>query len=287
MSDPESGSRATIAALLRAARAQLAERSDSAALDAEVLLAAALGKPRSFLYAWPDHEPTTSVRARFEDALTARSSGTPVAYTLGVKEFFGIDLAVDPSVLIPRPDTETLVECAIERIPPDAVVVDLGTGSGAVAVVLARERPDCRMMATDRSFQALRVAQGNGRHHACRVNWLCADWTAALAAQSVDALVSNPPYVAEGDPHLAALAAEPASALVSGPDGLDAIRAIIGDAGRVLRPGGLLLLEHGWDQAEAVRALLSDAGFEAVESVMDLNGHERVSVGQRAVGALR
>ncbi|MHA7834539.1 MAG: HemK/PrmC family methyltransferase, partial [Algiphilus sp.] len=167
-----------------------------------------------------------------------------------------------------------------------AVVADLGTGSGAVAVVLARERPDCQLIATDRSPQALRVARGNGRHHACPVLWLCADWTAALAAQSVDALVSNPPYIAEGDPHLADLAAEPVSALVSGPDGLDAIRTIIGDAGRVLRPSGYLLLEHGWDQAETVRALLCDAGFEGVESVRDLNGHERVSLGRRAAAAI-
>ena len=287
MSDQPSADDATVAALLRAARALLAERSDTAALDAELLLAATLGKPRSFLYAWPDHAPTASVRARFEAAVAARSSGTPVAYTLGVKEFFGIDLAVNPSVLIPRPDTESLVECAIERIPMGSAVVDLGTGSGAVAVVLARERPDCRLLATDRSLPALRVAQGNARHHDCQVAWLCSDWTSALAARSVDVLLSNPPYVAEGDPHLAALAAEPVNALVSGRDGLDAIRAIVADAPRVLRAGGQLLLEHGWDQAAAVRALLCEAGFEAVESVRDLNGHERVSLGRRAADAIR
>lgn len=279
MNDPERAAD-TVAALLRAARTQLAEHSDSASLDAELLLAAALGKPRSFLYAWPDHAPTETVRDRFEQAVHARSGGQPVAYTLGVKEFFGMDLAVDGRVLIPRPDTETLVECAIERLPSGASVVDLGTGSGAVAIVLSRERPDCRVAATDRSADALDVASRNARHHGCSIAMLCADWTAALADHSVDALISNPPYVAEGDPYLAALAAEPVSALVSGPDGLDAIRAIVGDAPRVLRPGGQLFLEHGWDQGEAVRGLMTAAGLEGVESVMDLGGHERVSFGR-------
>jgi len=278
VNDPEPTA-ATVASLLRAARAQLAEQSDSASLDAELLLAEALGKPRSFLYAWPDHAPTTTVRERFEQAVHARSAGQPVAYTLGVKEFFGIDLAVDARVLIPRPDTEALVECAIERLPSGASVVDLGTGSGAVAIVLARERPDCWIAATDRSPDALGVAQRNAVHHGCTIAMLCADWTVALADHSVDALVSNPPYVAEGDPHLGALAAEPLHALVAGADGLDAIRRIVRDAPRVLRAGGQLLLEHGWDQGEAVRGLMTAAGFEGVESVLDLGGHERVSYG--------
>lgn len=272
----------TVAALLRTARAQLEGRSDSAALDAELLLASVLGKPRSFLYAWPDHAPTATVRERFERALHDRVSGSPVAYTLGVKEFFGLDLAVNPNVLIPRPDTETLVECAIERLPAAAAVVDLGTGSGAVAIVLARERRDCHVMATDRSWEALRVAQANARHHDCAIAMLCAHWSSAFAANSVDALISNPPYVAEGDPHLGALAAEPVAALVSGPDGLDAIRAIVGDAPRVLRPGGQLMLEHGWDQGESVRSLMVAAGFEGVESLQDLGGNERVSYGHIA-----
>lgn len=272
----------TVAALLRAARAQLEGRSDSAALDAELLLASALGKPRSFLYAWPDHAPTATVRERFERALHDRSTGAPIAYTLGVKEFFGLDLAVNPSVLIPRPDTETLVECAIERLPAAASVVELGTGSGAVAIVLARERRDCRVIATDRSWEALRVARANARHHDCAIPMVCADWTGVLADSSVDALISNPPYVAEGDPHLAALAAEPVAALVSGTDGLDAVRAIVDDAPRVLRPGGQLMLEHGWDQGEAVRDLMVAAGFQGVESLLDLGGNERVSYGHLA-----
>lgn len=269
-------------ALLRAARERLAGRSDSAALDAELLLASALGKPRSFVYAWPDHRPTSTLRERFEASVAARAGGQPVAYTLGSREFFGLDLAVSPAVLIPRPDTELLVEQALEHLPLDSTarIVDLGTGSGAVALALAQQRPAACIVATDRSVEALSVAHANAQHLGLSAAFLRGDWCAPLGDACFDLVVANPPYVAEGDPHLADLAAEPMCALVAGPDGLDALRAIVAQAPRVLRPGGWLLLEHGFDQAEAVRNLLADAGFCAVASEHDLGGHERVSFGQ-------
>lgn len=270
-------------AMLRAAREQLAGRSDSAGLDAELLLAAALGKPRSFLYAWPDHQPTSSVRERFADSIRARAAGQPVAYTLGSKEFFGLDLAVTPAVLIPRPDTELLVEQVLERLDAGstATIADLGTGSGAVALALARHLPAARVLATDSSAEALKVARANARELRLEVDFLRGDWCAPLGDASVDVLVANPPYVAEGDPHLAELAAEPLAALVSGPEGLDALRTIIGQSPRVLRTGGWLVLEHGFDQGGAVRTLLAEAGFSGVTSARDLGGHERVSLGHR------
>jgi release factor glutamine methyltransferase len=270
-------------AMLRAAREQLADHSDSAGLDAELLLAAALGKPRSFLYAWPDHQPTSSVRERFADSIKARAAGQPVAYTLGSKEFFGLDLAVTSAVLIPRPDTELLVEQALERLEPDstAVIADLGTGSGAVALALAHHLPAARVLATDSSNEALAVARANARELRLAVDFLRGDWCAPLGDASIDMLVANPPYVAEGDPHLADLAAEPLAALVAGPEGLDALRTIVAQAPRVLRAGGWLLLEHGFDQGEAVRALLEAAGFVDVRTACDLGGNERVSLGRR------
>lgn len=274
-------------ALLRAAREQLAGHSDSAGLDAELLLAAALGKPRSFLYAWPDHLPTESVQARYADSIAARVGGQPVAYTLGSKEFFGLDLAVTPDVLIPRPDTELLVELALERAPGDApvTIADLGTGSGAVALALAHHLPAASVIATDNSAGALAVARGNARHLGLRIALLRGDWCAPLREASCDLVVANPPYIAEGDPHLADLAAEPLAALVAGSDGLDALRAIIIAAPRVLKPGGWLLLEHGWDQGAAVRELLQGAGFVDVDTACDLGGNERVSFAQRPASA--
>lgn len=271
----------TVGQLLRAARDRLGARSESAGLDAELLLAAALGKPRSFLYAWPDHVPTASVRERFDHALADRLEGRPVAYTLGVREFFGLELAVSPAVLIPRPDTELLVEHAVAHIEAGSTVVDLGTGSGAIALAVAHERPGARVLATDASPAALAVARANARRLDLRVDLVAGDWCAPLADASVDILLSNPPYIAEGDPHLAALSAEPASALVSGRDGLDALRAIVAQAPRVLRPGGRIVLEHGFEQAPAVRALLAEAGFEDIDSERDLGGHERISFGRR------
>lgn len=271
----------TLARLLREAQQQLAAHSDSPRLDAELLLAAALGRPRSFLYAWPDHAPTDSVRARFAAGIAARGDGAPVAYLLGNQPFHGLELQVTPDVLVPRADTEVLVEAALARLPAGlaADVADLGTGSGAVALAIANARPLARVTGIDISPRALAVAAGNGRALGLELRWLQGDWSAPLADASLDMLVSNPPYIAEDDPHLAALAHEPRLALVAGADGLDALRIIIADGRRVLRPGGWLLVEHGWQQGEAVRALFAEHGYGEVTSELDLAGHERVTLG--------
>lgn len=273
----------TVRELLAHARSALAGHSDSAGLDAELLLAQLLDKPRSFLYAWPDHMPTTTVAERFGSAIAERAQGQPVAYTLGNKEFFGLELAVSPAVLIPRPDTELLVECVLDAMPVDAsdCVVDLGTGSGAIALAVAAHRRRAQIIATDISAEALLVATANARLHALDVAFARASWTTGLRDASVDWLLANPPYIAEDDPHLPGLAAEPSGALVGGVDGLDALRAIIADASRVLRPGGRVLLEHGFDQASAVRGLLAAAGLCDIFSRCDLGDNERVSGARR------
>jgi release factor glutamine methyltransferase len=207
-----------------------------------------------------------------------------VAHLTGEREFWSLPLQVNEHTLIPRPDTETLVQWALELPLAGArTVADLGTGSGAVALALASERPDWSVLATDFSAQSLQVAASNrARLKLYNVALLRCDWLSALGAARFDLLVSNPPYIAEGDAHLTEgdLRFEPASALRSGPDGLDALRSIIAGAPAVLRPGGWLLLEHGYDQADAVRKLLVEAGFAGVMSRSDLAGHSRVSGGQ-------
>lgn len=269
--------------LLKAARDALARNrphADTSAIDAELLLAKALGKPRSFLYAWPDHVPTQHVADRFRRDIATRAAGQPVAYTLGVKEFFGLELAVTPAVLIPRPETELLVELALDWLDAarDATVVDLGTGSGAVALAVQQHRPAARVVGTDVSADALAVAVGNGRRLALPVAFARAFWCDGLADRSVDLLLSNPPYVTAGDRHLPALAAEPSLALVAGDDGLDALRAIASNAPRVLRPGGAVMVEHGVDQEEAVAELFAAAGLEDIRCELDIEGRPRVTL---------
>jgi release factor glutamine methyltransferase len=256
-----------------------------ARIDAELLLAHALGAPRAKLYAWPELEPDAAARKRFERDVEARSNGEPIAYLTGHRAFWTLDLAVSSAVLIPRPETERLVELALERIAPDrdARIADLGTGSGAIALAIASERPRVRVLATDASPAALAVARANAERLALRnVAFAQGDWCDALGGERFDAIVSNPPYIAEGDPHLDAgdLPREPRSALASGVDGLDAIRRITGCAPSHLESGGWLLLEHGWDQASRVRALLEDADFVDVASVRDDASHERVTLGR-------
>jgi release factor glutamine methyltransferase len=270
------------------ARASARIGGDAARLEAELLLAHMLGVSRAKLYAWPELVPDADSRARFERAIEARAAGEPVAYLLGHREFWKLDLSVSPAVLIPRPETERLVELALERIAPDRAVriADLGTGSGAIALAIASERPRARVLATDASADALVVARANAERLAVRnVTFAQGDWCDALGALRFDVIVSNPPYIAEGDPHLDAgdLPREPRSALASGVDGLDAIRRIVACAPAQLDPGGWLLLEHGWEQASHVRALLVGAGFVAVESARDDAGHERVSLGRTRV----
>lgn len=269
----------TLRQLLEAARGRVEPT------DAEVLLAHALGQGRGWLYAHADDRPTADQAARFDDLLLRRVAGEPVAYLCGRRGFWTLDLAVTPDTLIPRPETECLVELALARLPADrdVDVADLGTGSGAIALALACERPRARVVATDASMAALAVAHGNARDAGLgNVEFRAGDWFDALDERGFDLVASNPPYIAEGDPHLSQgdLPHEPASALSSGVDGLDAIRVIAAQAPAYLRPGGWLLLEHGWNQGEPVRALLSAAGFVDVATHHDLERRERVSVGR-------
>jgi release factor glutamine methyltransferase len=268
---------------LRQALAQAAAQG-VARLDAQLLLLHVLRRPagdRAWLIAHDDDAMPPAFQLRYEALCQRRADGEPVAYLTGEKEFFGLPLAVDARVLVPRPDTETLVEWALEvlRELPSPHVVDLGTGSGAIALALQSARPDARVEAVDRSADALAVAGDNARRLGLPVTFRQASWLEG--AGTYDLVVSNPPYVAAGDPHLQSLRHEPLSALVAGADGLDDLRAIAAAAPGHLRPGGWLLLEHGHDQARAVRDWLTAAGLTAVASRNDLAGIARCSGGRR------
>jgi release factor glutamine methyltransferase len=216
-------------------------------------------------------------------ALCARRlAGEPMAYLIGEREFYGLALQVDAAVLIPRPETELLVELALQHLPPRARVLDMGTGSGAIAIAIAHSRPDVEVWALDASAAALQVAQRNAARHDARVRFLQSDWYAAVGAQHFDLIVSNPPYITAGDRHLQEgdLRFEPLDALTDHADGLSALRIIVAEADRYLHAGGWLLMEHGYDQAQAVRGLLDAAHFSAVQSWRDLAGIERVSGGR-------
>ncbi|MBN8728078.1 MAG: peptide chain release factor N(5)-glutamine methyltransferase [Xanthomonadales bacterium] len=270
--------------LLGAATARLGG-GEEARGEAEILLAHALGRSRTWLFAWPEFEPDGAAEATFWRLVGARQGGKPVAYLTGRRGFWSLELEVTPAVLIPRAETERLVELALERIPQarHAAVADLGTGSGAIALALASERPMAKVLATDASLDALAVAASNARRLGLRnIQFAEGDWCAALGDRRFDAIVSNPPYIEAGDPHLAQgdLPHEPPAALESGADGLDAIRAIIRATPAHLQAGGWLLLEHGWNQGAAVRALLGAAGFAAVATAQDLGGRDRVSSGR-------
>ena len=254
--------------------------SPSPRLDAELLLAHVLGKPRSFLRTWPEHQPDAEQYAAFERLLQRRRAGEPVAYLLGRQGFWSLDLEVSPDTLIPRPDTELLVETALQLAPATPLeVLDLGTGTGAIALALAAERPAWRVTGVDRVDAAVALAARNGqRLGLSNARFQLSHWFDGLDEQRFALIVSNPPYIAAADRHLSEgdVRFEPASALVAGADD---IRSIIAQAPRHLLPGGWLLLEHGYDQAEAVRALLSAAGFTRVESRRDLGNHQRISLG--------
>ncbi len=257
--------------------------SDTAQLDASILLCHVLDCPRSFLLSHPETALSPAQRQAFETLVARRAQGEPVAYLTGVKPFWSLELKVTPDVLIPRPETETLVEAALARMPPQRPlrVAELGTGSGAIALALARERPRAHVVGTDISDAALAVARQNERLHAIpNVVFHESVWFAALEGQRFDLIVSNPPYVAAHDPHLDALRFEPRTALVAGADGLDALRILVREAPGYLEPGGWLLVEHGAGQGEAVRSLFAGAGFTAVETLPDLAGLPRVSLGQ-------
>lgn len=257
-------------------------------VDAEVLLLHVLGKPRSWLFAHIDDAVAARAADDYAALVERRAAGEPVAYLTGRRGFWTLDLEVTPATLIPRPETERLVELALERLPPDAAarVADLGTGSGAVALAIASERPRAQLVATDASAAALAVARRNARRLGLgNVRFAQGDWLAPLRGERFDLVVSNPPYIEAGDPHLEQgdLRFEPPAALASGRDGLDDIRRIVRDARSVLAPGGWLLFEHGWNQGEPARALLGEAGYAELFTAQDLEVRDRVSGGRRAV----
>ncbi|BCK86401.1 release factor glutamine methyltransferase [Sideroxyarcus emersonii] len=257
----------------------------TARIEVQSLLQQALAVPRSYLLAHPEQVLTAAQQATYDGMLQRRLRGEPIAHILGTREFFGLNLKVTPDTLIPRPDTELLVELALQRIPVHGRfrVLDLGTGSGAIALALAHARPEAEVTAVDASAAALAVARENALRLGIRnVDLVHSDWFAALAGKRYGLIVSNPPYVAAGDEHLAQgdLRFEPASALAAGADGLDDIRRIVGQAGRFLEDASWLLLEHGYDQAGAVRTLLEQRGFIEVFSATDMAGIERVSGGK-------
>lgn len=284
--ETQSRAGSTVEALLRAGVRLLEGRSPSPRLDAEVLLAHALGWSRAGLFARRDEPLAADQAERCLALLAARQSGRPVAHLTGRREFWSLELHVTPDVLTPRPDTETLVERALERIPAGAParVLDLGTGSGAVALAIAAERPAAAVTATDASPAALAVAAGNAqRLGLARVAFTTGDWLHAVAGTRFDVVVSNPPYLADADwattdPELDF---EPRAALAAGADGLDDLRRIVAATPAHLAPGGWLLLEHGATQGPAVRALLAAAGFTGVLTTPDLAGHPRVTEGRR------
>jgi len=256
-------------------------------LETRMLLEQALRRPRAWLLAHDDESLPEAAVQLFLEWVRRREAGEPMAYLLGEREFMGWMFEVTPDVLIPRPDTETLVATALDiiRDRPAVRVLDLGTGSGAIAISLALMCPDAVVHASDASHAALAVARRNGERLNAAVQWHQGDWYAALAdvEPGFDLIVSNPPYIASEDPHLAQgdLRFEPTTALTDGADGLQALRAIAQGAGAWLKPGGWLWLEHGWDQAQAVRALLLTYGFTEVGSRCDLAGIERISGGRR------
>ncbi|WP_211250431.1 peptide chain release factor N(5)-glutamine methyltransferase [Simplicispira psychrophila] len=253
-------------------------------IDAQLLLLHVLNRAdagRAWLLAHDNDALAPPEHACFIALCQRRAAGEPVAYLRGTKEFYGLPLHIDARVLDPRPDTETLVDWALELLAPVHTprVLDLGTGSGAIALALQHQRPDAQVRAIDASHDALAVAQANATQLGLAVQFAHGDWLRGVTGW-FDAIVSNPPYIAAADPHLAALRHEPLQALASGADGLDDIRHIVAQAPAHLHPGGWLLLEHGWDQAEAVQALLRAAGFVQVQSRKDLAGIARCSGGQ-------
>ena len=255
-------------------------------LEARMLAARVLEKNSAWLIAHADAAVSAATEQAFSALAARRVRGEPMAYILGEREFYGLEFGVTRAVLIPRPETELLVELALARIPQNetARVLDLGTGSGAIAVTLAKERPQAQLTAVDVDYAALGVARENARRHKVRVRFFCGDWFGALPGETFDLIVANPPYVAAADPHLGLgdLRYEPQRALVGGVDGLDCIRAIVAKAAAHLAPAAWLLFEHGYDQAEACRGLLEAEGYREVQSWPDLAGIPRVSGGRAA-----
>lgn len=258
--------------------------SDSAVLDTELLLSHALDVSRTYLKTWPDRQPDTDQVTTFAALFQRRIRGEPIAYILGHQDFWSLDLKVSEHTLIPRPETELLVETALElQLPPQSSVLDLGTGTGAIALALACERNDWNITALDFQPQAVALAEENrAAHKLDNVQIVQSNWFAALPAVKFDLIVSNPPYIENNDPHLSQgdVRFEPASALVSGAEGLDDLILLIGQSVAFLKPNGWLLVEHGYDQGPGVRALFAEAAFSAIETRNDYNQIDRITFGQ-------
>lgn len=274
----------TIQEKLISSASQLSSVSDSAKLDSELLLAFVLSKPRSYLYAWEDEKISDDEQEKFNLLLSRRIKGEPIAHILGERGFWSLDLQVTADTLIPRPDTERLVELALDIIPEQAKwnILDMGTGSGAIALSLAKERPHCSITATDQSLAALDIAKKNAqRNKISNIEFIQSDWFSELEGQQFNMIVSNPPYICDDDPHLQEgdVRFEPLSALASGEDGLNDIRTIIKHSQQYLVHGAALLLEHGYDQADAVCNLLKAANFTQVQNIKDYGDNPRVSMG--------
>ncbi|MCX7117172.1 MAG: peptide chain release factor N(5)-glutamine methyltransferase [Legionellales bacterium] len=264
----------------------LKSKSPTARLDAEVLLAHALSTSRTFLYTYPEKEVSLHQLETFQGLLDKRSEGVPIAYLTGVREFWSLPIKVSKDTLIPRPETELLVDLTLTLLAniQNATLLDLGTGSGAIALALASARSDWQLYATDISQAALQVASDNARIlKLSNVKWLCSDWFSSVPNRPVHAILSNPPYIKSNDPHLTQgdVRFEPIDALISGEDGLDALTGIIQKSDEKLLPGGLLLLEHGYHQGLAVTTMLIKQGYERVTTWQDAQGHDRVSGGWR------
>lgn len=271
------------AALADAVR-RLGEVTDSARLDAEILLARSIDMPRSYLFAHPEDTLDEAAQQRLKQVVSRRLAGEPMAYITGVREFWSLELMVSPATLVPRPETELLVDLALREIPRDAdwQVLDLGTGSGAIAVAIASERLRCQVIAVDNSSAALAIARQNVRQLGLsNVTCLDGNWTKPVADQLFNVIVSNPPYVRADDAALDALHSEPAAALVAGCDGLDAIRVLARDCATHLCTDGVLLIEHGADQQQGVEDLLLEHGWSAIVCHHDLAGKPRVSVARK------
>lgn len=276
----------TLGETVRQATRLLQAVSDSARLDAELLIARALAIPATHFITRPDDEVSAEQQDKIQALITRRARGEPVAYILGSRHFWDLELQVTPETLIPRPETELLVEAALSLYAPEQAidVIDLGTGSGAIAIAIARARPHWQVSATDASAAALEVARHNAQRYTLHnIRFVQSHWFDAIdSAQKFDLILSNPPYIAHGDPHLheGDVRFEPLHALESGVDGLDDIRVLIRNSRQHLRKRGWLMLEHGYDQADAVRQLFLDNGFTHIEQQRDLAGHVRMSMGR-------
>ena len=266
------------------ATARLSRSSESPRLDAEILLCRTIDMPRSYLFAHPEDELDKMTLERFENVIARRVEGEPMAYIMGMKEFWSLDLAISPATLVPRPETELLVDLALREIPRKAEwdVLDLGTGSGAIAVAIASERPMCRITAIDVSKEALAVARENVRNLSLgNVELAHGSWTAPVRGQTFNVIVSNPPYVRSDDTALLKLQHEPQSALAAGVDGLDAIRVLAADCGAILAADGVFLIEHGREQKDDIATLLEKHGWTDICCHNDLAGHPRVTVARK------